>query len=196
MLTDELRNSLLRSRSLVSNNPPSSSLAIITAARRWPRTKPNSWQRRGGAAETNKSTGADERPHHQIRQGHDNYKASSRSTTPAATIGGGFHRISPLPPPQPPTPHNQLLSRHSPLPAHPNLLPRQHSDRSTGGPRKVGRRRISAWGLVPPSTFELSSVDADECTTDDETGGVGSRSSKGVSFEGEFWLDGHFTTQH
>jgi len=90
--------------------------------------------------------------------------------------GGGFHRIMPLPPPQPPTHHISS----SPCPTLFDLrisLCRQYPNRRTGGPQSIN----SAWGVVPPLNVEPSSFDAGTIDRA-ETGGGDPWSSKGVRF--------------
>ena len=69
--------------------------------------------------------------------------------------GGGFHRIMPLPPPQPPTHHISSLSCPTLFDLRISLC-RQYPNRRTGGPQSIN----SAWGVVPPLNVEPSSFDA------------------------------------
>jgi hypothetical protein len=96
--------------------------------------------------------------------------------------GGGFHRIMPLPPPQPPTHHISSLSCPTLFDLRISLC-WQYPNRRTGGPQSIN----SAWGVVPPSNIEPSSFDAG--TIDQaETGGGDLWSSKGVRFgRDEIW---------
>ena len=96
--------------------------------------------------------------------------------------GGGFHRIMPLPPPQPPTHHISSLSCPTLFDLRISLC-RQYPNRRTGGPQSIN----SAWGVVPPSNVEPSSFDA-RTVDRAETGGGDPWSSKGVrSDRDEIW---------